>query len=167
MGFYCGGCIDQDPALKATLEKMKIQPIMIAGKKRKTAVQRTKEDDDRIKKHRKLEMQKRRAKLYKFCAAKAKENFDTWFEGELEVKLELVGERVLKTVLEREYHCWCDAKKIPKDHWMSTACRRDGMHFTEELLKRIGTKLGIEVTCKGNASQTKCFPYIKHKNIKT
>ena len=94
MGFYCGGCIDQDPALKATLEKMKIQPIMLAGKKRKAAVQRTKEEDDRIKEERKLEMQQRRAKLYKLCAAKAKENFDTWFKEELEVKLELVEERV-------------------------------------------------------------------------
>ena len=167
MGFYCGFCIDQDPALKATLEKMKIQPIMLAGKKRKAAVQRTKEEDDRIKEHRKLEMQKRRAKHYKFCAAKAKENFDTWFTEELDVRKEHIEERVVKTVLEREYQNWCDAKEIPKDHRMSTACRRDGMHFTEELLKRIGTKLGIAVKCKGNASQTKCFPYIRHKNIKT
>ena len=120
-----------------------------------------------IKEHRKLEMQKRRAKLYKFCAAKAKENFDTWFKEELEVKLELVEERVVKTVLEREYHLWCSAKEISKDHRMSTASRKPGMHFTEELLKRIGSKLKIEVMCKGNNSQTKCFPYIRHKNIKT
>mgnify|MGYP006101902307 CR=1 FL=1 len=167
MGFYCGCCIDQDPALKAAVEQMKIQPIILAGKKRQPAVQRTKEDDDLIREARKLKMQERRKKLYKLCAAKAKENFDTWFKGELEVKLELVEERVLKTVLEREYHRWCSTKEIPKDHRMSTACRRDGMHFTEELLKRIGTKLSIEVKCKGNASQTKCFPYIRHKNIKT
>ena len=140
---------------------------MLGGNKRKAAVQRTKEEDDRIKEERKLKMQERRKKLYKLCAAKAKENFDTWFKEELDVRKEHIEERVLKTVLEREYQHWCSVKEIPKDHWMSTACRRDGMHFTEELLKRIGTKLSIEVKCKGNASQTKCFPYIRHKNIKT
>ena len=89
-------------------------------------------------------MQKRRAKEYKLCAAKAKENFDKWFKQELEVKVEHIGERVLKTVLEREYHRWCSAKKIDSSHRMSTASRKTGMHFSTELLQRIGTKLNLE-----------------------
>ena len=141
--------------------------VVAAGKKRKFRVQAA---TDETREKRKNAAAKRRKKQYAETAKEAKKHFDMWFKEEVTVDKELKNKRIGKEELEEHYVEWHKKKKIADRLLLSTKAKKEGMHFSTEVLKRINATLkrkkNNQVTFMDNGASVACFPYISHKKIK-
>ena len=153
---------------KKQLKRSKGAAIAITGKKRvfRASNSSTKE----TKEKRKKATAKRRKKQYAETAEEAKPHFDTWFKEEVTVDKKLINKRIGKEELEEQYVSWHKKKKIADRLLLSTKAKKEGMHFSTEVLKRINATLkrkkNNQVTFMDNGASVACFPYISHKKIK-
>ena len=156
-----------DQWLRTTLneELEKCNGATITGKKR---VFRTSKSTDETKEKRKNAARKRRKKQYAEIAKEAKKHFDTWFKEEVTVGVEFKDMRIGKEELEEHYFEWHKKKKVPDRLLLSTKAKKEGMHFSTEVLKRINATLKRknQVTYMDNGASVACFPYISHNKIK-
>jgi hypothetical protein len=175
MEHYCRWCVDtllqgdtkQFKEFKEQFTKCKGAAIAITGKKRVFRVQTA---TDKTREKRKNAAAKRRKKQYEETAKEAKKHFDTWFKEEVTVDKKLKDARIGKEELEEQYVSWHKKKKIADRLLLSTKAKKDGMHFSTEVLKRINATLKRKknnlVTFMDNGASVACFPYISHKKIK-
>ena len=175
MEHYCKWCVDtllqgdtkSLKEFKKQLTKCKGAAIAITGKKRVFRASNSSTEETREK--RKNAAAKRRKKQYEETAKEAKPHFDTWFKEEVSVDKKLKNKRIGKEELEEQYVSWHTKKKIPVRLLLSTKAKKEGMHFSTEVLKRINATLKRkknQVTFMDNGASVACFPYISHKKIK-
>jgi len=138
----------------------------ITGKKR---VFRTSKSTDETREKRKNAAAKRRKTEYEATAKEAKPLFDKWFKEEVTVNLEFKDTRIGKEELEEQYVEWHTNKDFSKRLLLSTKAKKEGMHFSTEVLKRINATLKRKknnlVTFVDNGASVACFPYISHEKI--
>ena len=136
----------------------------ITGKKR---VFRTGQSSDETREKRKNAAAKRRKREYEATAKEAKPLFDKWFKEEVTVNLEFKDRHIGKEELEEQYVEWHTNKNFSKRLLLSTKAKKEGMHFSTEVLKRINATLKRKknITFMDNRASVACFPYISHEKI--
>lgn len=136
----------------------------ITGKKR---VFRTGQSTDETREKRKNAAAKRRKTEYEATAKEAKPLFDKWFKEEVTVNLKFKDTRIGKEELEEQYVEWHTNKNFSKRLLLSTKAKKEGMHFSTEVLKRINATLKRKknITFMDNGASVACFPYISHEKI--
>jgi len=189
MDFYCKDCVDtllqrelvknsqKNPILsmnrspefkefKTELTKCKGAAIAITGKKRVFRVQTA---TDKTREKRKNAAAKRRKKQYAETAKEAKPYFDQWFKEDVTVDKKFKDARTGKEALEEQYVSWHTKKNLPVRLLLSTKAKKEGMHFSTEVLKRINTTLkrkkNNQVTFMDNGASVACFPYIRESRV--